>query len=82
MQIFRLRVDSSFKATLSYWFSDPKQNQSLEIIFEKKFPDNRFAGRPDYSTISIEFFNRPPELFIRTAELMMLFVEDMMYYRT
>ena len=25
----------------------------MEIVFEKKFPENRFARMPDYSTIAI-----------------------------
>ena len=37
------------KAALSCSFFDPKLGQILEIIFKIKFPDNRFAGRPDYS---------------------------------
>ena len=30
-------------------FSEPKPVHNLEIVFEKKFPENRFARMPDYS---------------------------------
>ena len=33
---------------------DPKQGQSLEIIFKIKFPDDRFARRPDYSNAALK----------------------------
>ena len=42
------------KTALSRSFSDPKQGQSLEIIFKIKFPDRRFARMPDYSTRAVE----------------------------
>ena len=32
-------------------FSEPKPVHNLEIVFEKKFPENRFARMPDYSSI-------------------------------